>query len=97
MLSILTRLPAKIKKNGNKFFHKTVKNFLFVEDLAERFTYLPEFQIDNPYLTRLKQIAGKLRQVASFAFYQIDMCKNILSAHAVNHVNQPVGMHIKIR
>lgn len=43
-----------------------------------------------------EEIARKLGKKTALSFDQIDVRKNILSPHSVNHVDQPVGKHIQI-
>ncbi len=43
-----------------------------------------------PDISALHQVAGQLAQLATLAFYQIDMRKEFLIAHAVYHVHKSV-------
>ena len=45
----------------------------------------------------LQQVACQFTQFTSFTFQQIDVCKDILVFHTINHIYQAIGLTIQIR
>ena len=42
----------------------------------------------------LQQVACQFTQFTSFTFQQIDVCKDILVFHTINHIYQAIGLTI---